>query len=77
MVFSGVIQPGFEEVVKNMNLEAELGDRRRLTLDQYEDLHENKLTPENSMLHSKKEFVLVDVKTDEESRGERRYVFNG
>ncbi|MCJ8306973.1 MAG: 3-hydroxy-3-methylglutaryl-CoA synthase [Nitrosopumilus sp.] len=76
MVFSGVIQPGFEEVVKNMNLESELGDRRRLTLDEYEDLHENKLTPENSMIHSKKEFVLVDVKTDEESRGERRYVFN-
>ena len=64
-------------VLKNMNLEAELGDRRRLTLDEYENLHENKLTPENSMLHSKKEFVLVDVKTDEESRGERRYVFNG
>ena len=77
MVFSGVIQPGYEEVVKNMNLEAELGDRRRLTLDEYEKLHENKLTPENSMLHSKKEFVLVDVKTNEESRGERRYVFNG
>jgi hydroxymethylglutaryl-CoA synthase len=77
MVFSGVIQPGYEEVVKNMNLEAELGDRRRLTLDEYEELHENKLTPENSMLHSKKEFVLVDVKTNEESRGERRYVFNG
>jgi hydroxymethylglutaryl-CoA synthase len=77
MVFSGVIQPGYEEVVKNMNLEAELGDRRRLTLDEYEKLHENELTPENSMVHSKKEFVLVDVKTDEESRGERRYVFNG
>jgi hydroxymethylglutaryl-CoA synthase len=76
MVFSGVIQPGFEEVVKNMNLEAELGDRRRLTLDEYESLHENKVTPEDSMLHSKKEFVLVDVKTDEETRGERRYVFN-
>ncbi len=76
MVFSGVVQPSYEEIVKNMNLEAELGDRRRLTLDEYETLHENKLTPENSMLHSKKEFVLVDVKTETESRGERRYVFN-
>ncbi|MBT5841968.1 MAG: hydroxymethylglutaryl-CoA synthase family protein [Thaumarchaeota archaeon] len=77
MVFSGVIQPEYKEIVKNMNLEAELGDRRRLTLDEYENLHENKLTPENSMLHSKKEFSLVHVKTDTESRGERRYVFNG
>jgi len=76
MVFSGVIQPEYEEIVKDMNLEAEIGDRRKLTLDEYEELHENKLTPEDAMLHSKHEFVLVDVKTDEESRGERRYVFN-
>ena len=27
------------------------------------------------MLEAKKEFVLVDVKTETESRGERRYVF--
>jgi hydroxymethylglutaryl-CoA synthase len=76
MVFSGVIQPEYKEIVKNMNLENELGDRRRLTLEEYEILHENKLTPENSMLRSKKEFMLVDVKTDVETRGERRYVFN-
>ena len=76
MVFSGVIQPEYEEIVKNMNLETELGDRRRLTLEEYENLHENKLTPDNSMLHSKKEFVLVDVKTEIESKGERSYVFN-
>ena len=76
MVFSGVIQPEYEEIVKDMNLEAEIGDRRKLTLDEYEELHENKLTPEDAMLHSKHEFVLVDVKTDVESRGERRYVFN-
>ena len=76
MVFSGVIQPGYEEIVKNMNLVAELEDRRRLTLEEYESLHENRLSPEKSMLHSKKEFVLVDVKTETETRGERRYIFN-
>ena len=76
MVFSGVIQPEYKEIVKNMNLVGELEDRRRLTLEEYELLHENRLTPDKSMLHSKKEFVLVDVKTDVESRGERRYSFN-
>ena len=75
MVFSGVVQPEFEEIVKSMNLEAEIGPRRRLTWSEYEDLHENKLTPEESKMHTKKEFVLVDVKTETESRGERRYVF--
>jgi len=76
MVFSGVIQPEYEQVVKNMNLEVEIGERRRLTWDEYEKLHENKLSVDESMVHTKKEFVLVDVKTETESRGERRYVFN-
>ena len=76
MVFSGVIQPEYEEIVKNMNLEMEIGQRRKLTLDEYESLHENKLSPEESMLKGQKEFVLVDVKTETESKGERRYVFN-
>ena len=75
MVFSGVVQPEYEEIVKSMNLEAEIGQRKRLTWSEYEELHENKLTPEQSKVHTKKEFVLVDVKTDVESRGERRYVF--
>ena len=75
MVFSGVIQPEYKNIVKDMNLESELGPRKKLTWDEYEKLHENKLTPEESMLEAKKEFVLVDVKTETESRGERRYVF--
>ena len=75
MVFSGVVQPEYKEIVKSMNLEAEIGQRRKLTWSEYEELHENKLTPEQSKVHTKKEFVLVDVKTDVESRGERRYIF--
>jgi hydroxymethylglutaryl-CoA synthase len=76
MVFSGVVQPDYEEVVKTMNLEAELGPRRKLTLDEYERMHESKLDPEDSMLNPKHEFILVDVNKTTESRGERRYVFN-
>jgi len=76
MVFSGIVQPEYEEVVKSMNLEAELGPRRKLSLSEYEIIHENKLGPEQSMLHPKHEFILVDVNKTVESRGERRYVFN-
>jgi len=76
MVFSGVIQPEYKEIVKNMNLEAEIGNRKRLTWEEYESLHENKIEIDESMVYSKKEFVLVDVKTETESKGERRYVFN-
>jgi hydroxymethylglutaryl-CoA synthase len=76
MVFSGVIQPEYKEVVKDMNLEAEIKERKRLTWDEYEKLHENKVTIDNSMVNTKKEFILVDVKTETESKGERRYIFN-
>ena len=76
MVFSGVIKPEYREIVREMNLEAEIGKRRKLTWEEYEKLHENKLSPDESMLQTSKEFSLVHVKTDTESRGERRYVFN-
>jgi len=76
MVFSGVIQPEYKEIVKNMNLEDEIRDRKRLTWNEYEELHENKVSIDESIVHTKKEFVLIDVKTETETKGERRYVFN-
>ena len=76
MVFSGVIQPEYNEIVKDMNLETEIGVRKKLSLSEYEQLHENKLLPEQSLLNSKKEFVLEYVENkSQESRGERRYTF--
>jgi hydroxymethylglutaryl-CoA synthase len=76
MVFSGVVQPEYKEIVNDMDLELEIGNRKRLTWEEYEELHENKLSPEESMVNSKKEFILVDVQTEKENRGERRYVYN-
>jgi len=75
MIFSGVIQPEYDQVVKDMNLEAEIGPRTKLSLDEYEDLHENKRTYEENIRSANKEFVIVDVKTSAESKGERHYAF--
>ena len=75
MIFSGVIQPEYEQIVKNMNLEAELGPRTKLTLKEYEEMHENKRGIEKNIRSAKKEFILVDVNTSVESRGERHYTF--
>ena len=76
MVFSGVIQPEHLEIVKDMNLETELGERTKLSLEQYEELHENKRTPDQSILSGKKEFILVHEESkSSEKRGERRYSF--
>ena len=75
MIFSGVIQPEYEQIVKDMNLETELGPRTKLSLDEYEELHENKRTYEENIRSANKEFVIVDVKTSTESKGERHYAF--
>jgi len=75
MIFSGVIQPEYDQVVRDMNLEAEIGPRTKLSLDEYEELHENKRTYEENIRSANKEFVIVDVKTSVESKGERHYAF--
>jgi hydroxymethylglutaryl-CoA synthase len=75
MIFSGVIQPAYKELVKNMNIESEMGDRKKLSLEEYEEIHENKRSPTESLLDAKKEFVLVSVANTPESRGERKYAF--
>ncbi|HSD04200.1 MAG TPA: hydroxymethylglutaryl-CoA synthase [Nitrosopumilaceae archaeon] len=77
MVFSGVIRPEYKEIVKDMNLESEIGSRVKLSLEEYEEIHENKRGPRQNILESKKEFVLVDVENSPDNRGERRYVYNG
>ena len=77
MIFSGVIQPEYEQIVKDMNIEAEIGPRTKLSLEEYEDLHENKRKPENNIHPANKEFILIDVKTSTESRGQRQYEFVG
>ncbi len=76
MVFSGVVQEKYREIVREMDFERELGPRKRLSLEEYEDLHENRRSPEQSILNTSHEFVLIDVKTAPDSRGERRYRFN-
>ena len=73
MIFSGIIQPEYEQIVKNMNLETEIGPRTKLTLEEYEDLHENKRGPEKNIRSANKEFILTQVKTSSESKGERYY----
>jgi hydroxymethylglutaryl-CoA synthase len=75
MVFSGVILPTYKEIVKNMNLESEMGNRIKLSLEEYEEIHENKRGPNENILNSKKEFVLVDIENTPEISGQRKYVY--
>jgi len=75
MVFSGVILPRYKEIVKDMNLETEIGNRIKLSLEEYEEIHENKRGPNENLLDSKKEFVLVDIENSPEIKGQRKYIY--
>ncbi|MGI0023580.1 MAG: hydroxymethylglutaryl-CoA synthase family protein [Nitrososphaera sp.] len=61
MVFSGMIQPEYAELVKRMDLEDDVGPRQKLTMEEYERLHKNELAFSDSVIHAHKEFVLVKV----------------
>lgn len=75
MVFSGIIMPSYKQLVRDMNLESEIGDRIKISLEEYEQIHENKRTPSENLLDSKKEFVLVGIENNPQMRGQRKYVF--
>ncbi len=77
MIFSGIIRPRYKEIVKDMNLESEIGNRIKLSLEEYEEIHENKRGLHENFLDSKNEFVLVDVENAPEERGQRKYVYKG
>jgi hydroxymethylglutaryl-CoA synthase len=61
MVFTGVIQSGYKEIVKSMNLEQEIGPRKKLTMDEYQILRENQRNLTDSYARAKNEFVLVKI----------------
>ena len=72
-VFAGVVQPGWAEVVGAFELFARLQTRQALTAVQYEDLHRG--VPGDSLAPPEAEFALVDVASEGELVGVRRYAW--
>ncbi len=77
MVFSGTIQPNYKEVVKEMNLEEEIGIRTKLSMEEYERLHDGRvLTLNESILHNRHEFVLIKIGgITADKAGFREYIY--
>jgi hydroxymethylglutaryl-CoA synthase len=75
MVFSGLIQHDYKEVVKRMNLEEEIGLRTRVSMKEYEALRRaNEINYADSYSHGHKEFVLVGIGgTTADKAGFREY----
>ena len=75
MVFS-VIQPEYEKIVKRMNLEEEIGPRRKVSMEEYVELHENGISFNDSILRTNKEFILVKIGgTTADKAGLREYTY--
>jgi hydroxymethylglutaryl-CoA synthase len=76
MVFSGVIQPEYKKIVGGMNLQEEIGPRKKLSIHEYERLRTNQGIFNTSLSGNRKEFVLVKIggKTADKA-GFREYNF--
>jgi hydroxymethylglutaryl-CoA synthase len=76
MVFSGVIQPQYKEIVKRMNLEEEIGPRKKVSMEEYGKLHENGISFNDSILQTNKEFILAKIGgTTADKAGLREYTY--
>ncbi|HLE35029.1 MAG TPA: hydroxymethylglutaryl-CoA synthase, partial [Nitrososphaerales archaeon] len=76
MVFSGVIQPTYLDVVKKMDLESEIGPRKKISIEEYESLHRGERKIEDTLTAKSKEFVLVSVGQGSHKEGFREYNFS-
>jgi len=76
MVFSGVIQPEYKKIVGGMNLQEEIGPRKKLSIHEYERLRTNQGIFNTSLSGNRREFVLVKIggKTADKA-GFREYNF--
>jgi hydroxymethylglutaryl-CoA synthase len=76
MVFTGVIQSEYKEIVEGMNLEEEIGPRKKISIHEYEILRGNERNFDTSLLPVHNEFVLVKIGgTTADKAGFREYNF--
>ncbi|RLI12750.1 3-hydroxy-3-methylglutaryl-CoA synthase [Candidatus Bathyarchaeota archaeon] len=75
VVCSFIIQPKYKEVVKKFNLMQMLKERKRISIDVYEDLHEERLKFHESVTSPKNEFALVSFGKTDTDYGYRYYKY--
>ena len=61
MVFSGVFQEQCKEIANKMDLDKEIGQRTKISIEDYEKLHNNTKKFSESFLNGENEFILVSI----------------
>lgn len=74
MAFSGLIQDGYKEVVSRFDLEREIGNRVKIDIEEYEQLHRGLKRMEESKVSKSNEFVLVSIGSRGEGFREYRFI---
>ena len=76
MVFSGVIQEKYKELVSRMNLDKDIGPRTKISIEDYEKLHKNTRKYDEAFLNAEDEFILVNIGGNTADRaGFREYCY--
>ena len=75
VVCSFIVQPDYKEVVKKFDLMRMLNDRKRIPIEVYEDLHEERLKLHESVIPPKDEFALVSFGETSVDYGYRYYKY--
>ena len=76
MVFSGAIQPGYKQLVKRMNLEEEMGSRKKISMEEYMKLHENGRNLNEALSEPHEGFILLKIGgTTADKAGLREYTY--
>ena len=75
VVCSFIVQPEYKEVVKKLDLMHMLNERKRISVDVYEDLHEERLKLHESIIPPKNEFALVSFGETSIDYGYRYYKY--
>jgi hydroxymethylglutaryl-CoA synthase len=76
MVFSGVFQENYKEIASRMDLDKEIGPRTKISISDYEKLHNNTKKYSEAFSNAENEFILVRIGGNTADRaGFREYSF--
>ena len=75
LVTSGIVQEGYNDVTDKFDLMKRLDSRREISMSEYEDLHEGRLSLDNPIISPSGKFVLSDIGKSGNTEGYRYYKF--
>jgi hydroxymethylglutaryl-CoA synthase len=75
IVCSFIVQPEYKEVTRKIRLMQELNQKKKISMDVYEDLHEGRLKLHESVMPPKNEFALDRIGKETTDYGYRYYTY--